>query len=142
MPGRARRYERQRLVASLLAVAGLDGVVGGDTYVLTHLDDCGIVVFEMILVSETVEVSDGSLDEGREEVFVRLQDGSRTGSRCADEEEKKVRRDFVSGWEARVLYWGQIFESPGARTMPRPPAPLAPSFTNRRAVTHPVAAAQ
>lgn len=137
MPGGARRCERQRLVALLFAVARLDGVVGGDTYVLTHLDGCGIVVFEMILVSETVEESEGSLDEGREEVFVRLQDGSRTGSRCADEEEKKVRRDFVSGWEARVLYWGQIFESLCARTMPCPGAPLAPSFTNRRVVAPP-----
>lgn len=142
MPGRARRCEQQRLVASLFAVARLCRVVGGDTYVLTHLDGCGIVVFEMILVSETIKVSDGSLNEGREEVFVRLQDGSRTGSRCADEEEKKVRRDFVSGWEARVLYWGQIFECLRARTMPRRTAPLAPSFTNTMAVTHPGAAAR
>lgn len=125
IPGCARRCERQRLVVSLFAVARLDGVVGGDTYVLTHLDGCGIVVFEMILVSETVEVSDGSLDEGREEVFVRLQDGSRTGSRCADEEEKKVRRDFVSGWGARVLYRCQIFESLYARTMPSPWCPTS-----------------
>lgn len=112
------------------------GIVEGDTYVLTHLDGCGIVVFEMILVSETVEESEASLNEGREEVFVRLQDGSRTGSRCADEEEKKVRRDFVSGWETRVLYWGQIFERPHARTMSCSGAPLAASFTNSMAVTH------
>lgn len=89
----------------------------------------------MILVSETVEESDASLDEGREWWFVRLQDGSRTGSRCADEEEKKVRRDFVSGWETRVLYWDQIFGSPHARTRLRSGAPLAPSSANSRTVT-------
>lgn len=118
MPGHAGRCERQRPEAVLFAAARPDGVVQGDTYVLTHLGGCGIVVFEMILVSETIEESGGGLDEGREEGFVRLQDGSRTGSRCADEEEKKVRRDFVSGWVARVLYWGQTFASPGARAMP------------------------
>lgn len=138
MPKNARRCERQQPVAPPFAVARMEGIVEGDTYVLTHLDGCEIVVFEMILVSETVEESDGSLDEGREEVFVRLQDGSRTGSRCADEEEKKVRRDFVSGWETRVLYWGQIFERPLARTMPCSGAPLAPSFTNRIMVTCPL----
>jgi hypothetical protein len=119
-----------------------EGIVEGNTYVLAHLDGCGIVVFEMILVSETVGESDASLDGGREEVFIRLQDGSRTGSRCADEEEKKVRRDFASGWETRVLYWGQIFERPHARTMSCSGAPLAPSFTNRVAVTHASAAAR
>lgn len=71
-------------------------------------------------------------------MFVRLQDGSRTGSRCADEEEKEVRRDFVNGWETRVLYWGQIFERPLARAMPCSGAPLAPSFTNRMMVTCPL----
>lgn len=95
----------------------------------------------MIVVSETIEESGGSLNGGRKGVFVRLQDGSRTGSRCADEEEKKVKRDFVSGWGFGVLYWGQIFESPLARTTLRSGAPLAPSFTNRKAVTKPLPAA-
>lgn len=137
MPGCARRCERQLLVSSLFAVASLDGVVVVIRTSLPILTVVGLLFFEMILVSETVEESDASLDEGGEEVSVRLQDGSRTGSRCADEEEKKVRRDFVSGWEARVLYWGQIFESLCARTMTSCSAPLAPSFTNRKAVTQP-----
>lgn len=89
----------------------------------------------MIVLAETVQELDASLDKGREKVFIRLQDGSRTGSRCADEEEKKVKRDFVSGWETRVLYWSQIFESPYAQTTPLAGAPLAPFITNRTAVS-------
>lgn len=63
----ALRCKRQRLGLSMLAVASMEGIEeGGDTYVLTHLDGCGIVVFEMILVSETVEESDARRDEGGE----------------------------------------------------------------------------
>lgn len=38
MPRGALRCERQQLVALPFAVARIEGIVEGDTYVLTHLD--------------------------------------------------------------------------------------------------------